>query len=167
MRITIQNRRVITKKLPFSLFKPRQYQFKSTRFKTCSEQEIKKCEHNIEQLDERIREIDSQIFHLQQISDANISIGGRVQLRKLQIHAAELKHTNDRLRDDLSRKKSNMNKLKVLTFIFGLNLQNRMNDGIFVYNCGRLIKMYEKLGPTNKKALYEHLFLKRKTQVFD
>lgn len=36
---------------------------------------------------------------------------------------------------------------KTLQFIFGVNLENRSHDGVFVYNCSRLIKMYEKVGP--------------------
>ena len=36
---------------------------------------------------------------------------------------------------------------KLLNFIFGINLENRAHDGVFVYNCSRLIKMYEKVGP--------------------
>lgn len=35
----------------------------------------------------------------------------------------------------------------MLTFLFGVNLENRSHDGCFVYNNGRLIKMYEKTGP--------------------
>ena len=36
---------------------------------------------------------------------------------------------------------------KTLNFTFGINLDNRRYDGVSVYNCGRLIKMYERVGP--------------------
>jgi len=36
---------------------------------------------------------------------------------------------------------------KSLTFVFGINIDNRSQDGMFVYNCSRLIKMYQKVGP--------------------
>ena len=36
---------------------------------------------------------------------------------------------------------------KDLNFIFGVNIEQRDLDGMFVYNCSRLIKMYEKTGP--------------------
>jgi len=36
---------------------------------------------------------------------------------------------------------------KELSFIFGVNINHRELDGMFVYNCSRLIKMYEKTGP--------------------
>ncbi|CAF0859329.1 unnamed protein product [Rotaria sordida] len=154
MRIAIQRRRVITKRLPHTLYKPRQYQFKSTRFKTRSEQEIKKCEKELDSLEERKREADSQVHHLQQSIGVTTSIEERSRLRKLQVTAAELKDMTTRLRNGLARKKSEMNTTKTLTFIFGLNIQNRASDGVFVYNCGRLIKMYEKLGQPNKKTVY-------------
>ena len=153
MRITIQGRRVITKRLPYMLYKSRQYQFKSTRFKTCSEQEIKKYENELETLDERIHEADSQVYHLQQSIGITTSIDERTKLRKLQINAGELKDMANRLRNELMRKRLEMNTTKTLTFIFGLNIQNRLADGIFIYNSGRLIKMYEKIGQVNKKTL--------------
>jgi len=153
MRITIQQRRVITKKLPYTLYKPRQYQFKSTRFKTRSEQEIKKCEKELESLEERIREADSQVHDVQQKFGITISIDERIKLRKLQINSIELKDIANRLRNNLVKRKIEMNTTKTLTFIFGLNIQNRLADGVFIYNCGRLIKMYEKIGQPNKKTL--------------
>lgn len=144
---------MITKKLPYMLYKPRQYQFKSTRFKTRSEEEIKKCEKELELLEERIREADSQVYHLQQSIGVTVSIEERTKLRKVQINAMELKDIANRLRNELIRKKTEINTTKTLNFIFGLNIQNRFADGVFVYNCGRLIKMYEKIGQTNKKTL--------------
>lgn len=36
---------------------------------------------------------------------------------------------------------------KELNFIFGVNIEQRELDGMFIYNCSRLIKMYEKVGP--------------------
>jgi hypothetical protein len=153
MRITIQRRRVITKKLPHTLYKPRQYQFKSTRFKTRSEQEIKKCENELLSLEERIREADSQVLDVQQRIGVTTSINERARLRKLQVNSVELKDIANRLRNGLGRKKAEMNTTKTLTFIFGLNIQNRVADGVFVYNCGRLIKMYEKIGQPNKKTV--------------
>ncbi|NXT90869.1 MORC2 protein, partial [Anhinga rufa] len=36
---------------------------------------------------------------------------------------------------------------KELSFIFGVNIEQRDLDGMFIYNCSRLIKMYEKVGP--------------------
>ena len=38
---------------------------------------------------------------------------------------------------------------KTLNMIFGVNLQNRSQDGMFVYNCSRLIKMHHKVRKEN------------------
>src|SRR5688572_11845674 len=72
---------------------------------------------------------------------------------QLQLNSMEFKDIANRLRNGLMRKKTEMNTTKTLTFIFGLNIPNRMADGVFIYNCGRLIKMYEKIGQPNKKTL--------------
>ncbi|CAF5168150.1 unnamed protein product, partial [Rotaria magnacalcarata] len=77
----------------------------------------------------------------------------RMQLRKLQINATDLKDLANRLCNGLVKKRMEMNTTKTLAFIFGLNIQNRSSDGVFVYHCGRLIKMYEKVGQANKKIL--------------
>lgn len=153
MQVTIQGRRVMTKKLSYTLYKPRQYQFKSSRFKTRSEQEIKKYESELLSLEERIREADSQVYHLQQNDNLTTSNDEQIKLRKLQIHANELKDIANRLRNGLSKKRVELNTTKILTFIFGLNIQNRTADGIFIYNRGRLIKMYQKSGQSSKKNL--------------
>ena len=45
------------------------------------------------------------------------------------------------------RKSRTLRGPKTLTFTFGINLEHRAQDGMFVYNCSRLIKMYQKVGP--------------------
>lgn len=44
---------------------------------------------------------------------------------------------------NLERIKQNFNELKSLEFIFGVNVHNRPADGLFIYNCHRLILMHE------------------------
>jgi len=39
-------------------------------------------------------------------------------------------------------------------FVFGINIENRSRDGVFVYNCSRLIKMYQKVGPQADGGVY-------------
>ena len=46
-----------------------------------------------------------------------------------------------------ARKRKSLKEPKTLKFTFGLNIQNRKCFGMFVYNCSRLIKMYERVGP--------------------
>jgi len=46
---------------------------------------------------------------------------------------------------------------KQITFVFGINIENRSRDGVFVYNCSRLIKMYQKVGPQADGGVYVSL----------
>ena len=48
---------------------------------------------------------------------------------------------------------------KSLTFVFGINIDNRSQDGMFVYNCSRLIKMYQKVGPQADGGVSVLIFL--------
>jgi len=41
-----------------------------------------------------------------------------------------------------------------MMFVFGINIENRSRDGMFVYNCSRLIKMYQKVGPQADGGVY-------------
>lgn len=43
---------------------------------------------------------------------------------------------------------------KQIVFVFGINIENRGRDGVFVYNCSRLIKMYQKVGPQADGGVY-------------
>ena len=43
---------------------------------------------------------------------------------------------------------------KQIVFVFGINIENRSRDGVFVYNCSRLIKMYQKVGPQADGGVY-------------
>lgn len=54
---------------------------------------------------------------------------------------AELKH---KVAD---MKQKTMKEPKTLDFIFGVNIENRRQQGMFIYNCDRLVKMFEKVGP--------------------
>jgi len=46
---------------------------------------------------------------------------------------------------------------KQIVFVFGINIENRGRDGVFVYNCSRLIKMYQKVGPQADGGVYVSL----------
>ena len=46
-----------------------------------------------------------------------------------------------------------------MMFVFGINIENRGRDGVFVYNCSRLIKMYQKVGPQADGGVYVSLKL--------
>ena len=71
----------------------------------------------------------------------------RVELRLAQRQAIECRRDADVLRKLADRKRKSLKEPKTLKFTFGLNITNRKCFGMFVYNCSRLIKMYERVGP--------------------
>ena len=68
-------------------------------------------------------------------------------LRKAQADAIELRNEAKSLSAVADLKEKACKEPKTLNFVFGINIGNRKMDGCFMYNCSRLIKMYEKVGP--------------------
>ena len=54
----------------------------------------------------------------------------------------------------LERKTKSLNEPKKLEFIFGINIHNRNADGLFIYNCNRLIIMF--VHTKNQKTCKEY-----------
>ncbi|CAF1131939.1 unnamed protein product [Didymodactylos carnosus] len=154
MKVYIQDKKVITKKLACSLYKPRMYKFMSNRFKKRSEEEAKKAQEDCLAIEDRAREAESKALDLAQRIGNSSDSSDRLTLRKAQMAASQLKNTLDIKKRLLERKQREIKDPKVLNYIFGLNVQERSADGVFVYNCGRLIKMYERVGILNSKALF-------------
>uniref|UniRef100_A0A6Q2ZM54 CW-type domain-containing protein n=1 Tax=Esox lucius TaxID=8010 RepID=A0A6Q2ZM54_ESOLU len=138
MRIFIQGHKVRTKRLSCCLYKPRVYKYTSTRFKTRAEQEVKKADHLA-----KIGECPyTHISWLRSLGRTN-----QVMLRKAQEGAMMLRREADIKKKIQESKQKALKEPKELSFIFGVNIEQRDLDGMFVYNCSRLIKMYEKTGP--------------------
>uniref|UniRef100_A0A8C5CLN0 CW-type domain-containing protein n=1 Tax=Gadus morhua TaxID=8049 RepID=A0A8C5CLN0_GADMO len=131
MRIFIQGHKVRTKRLSCCLYKPRYYS--STRFKTRAEQEVKKAEHLAKIAEEKAREAESKRLALEAKTGDDLSKESRVM--------------NHQRNQFLAGTLGSLKEPKELSFIFGVNIEHRDLDGMFVYNCSRLIKMYEKTGP--------------------
>uniref|UniRef100_A0A4W3JL58 MORC family CW-type zinc finger 2 n=1 Tax=Callorhinchus milii TaxID=7868 RepID=A0A4W3JL58_CALMI len=121
MRIFIQGHKVRTKRLSCCLYKPRMYKYTSNRFKTRAEQEVKKAEHLMKVAEEKAREEESKARALVAKMGGDLSREARV---------------SEALKEP-----------KEMSFIFGVSIEQRDLDGMFIYNCSRLIKMYEKVGP--------------------
>ncbi|KAM8761139.1 ATPase MORC2 isoform 1-T2 [Acanthopagrus schlegelii] len=147
MRIFIQGHKVRTKRLSCCLFKPRVYKYSSTRFKTRAEQEVKKADHLAKIAEEKAREAESKRVALEARLGEDLSKDSRAILRKVQDSAMMLKRDADMKKRVLEAKQKALKEPKELNFIFGVNIEQRDLDGMFVYNCSRLIKMYEKTGP--------------------
>uniref|UniRef100_A0A8D3CU36 CW-type domain-containing protein n=1 Tax=Scophthalmus maximus TaxID=52904 RepID=A0A8D3CU36_SCOMX len=147
MRIFIQGHKVRTKRLSCCLYKPRVYKYSSTRFKTRAEQEVKKADHLAKIAEEKAREAESKRMAVEAGLVEDLSKNSRAILRKAQDSAMMLLRDADMKKRILEAKQKALKEPKELNFIFGLNIEQRDLDGMFVYNCSRLIKMYEKTGP--------------------
>ncbi|KAL1765848.1 MORC family CW-type zinc finger protein 2B [Sigmodon hispidus] len=153
MRIFIHGHKVQTKKLSCCLYKPRKYTFTSSRFKTRAEEEVKKADQKARLAEEKAREAESKARALEIHIGTDISRDSRVMLRQVQNTAITLRREADvkkRIRDAKLRA---LKEPKELNFVFGVNIEHRGHDGMFIYNCSRLIKMYEKVGPQLEKGM--------------
>lgn len=68
-------------------------------------------------------------------------------LRQVQNSAITMRREADVKKRIKDAKQRALKEPKELNFIFGVNIEQRELDGMFIYNCSRLIKMYEKVGP--------------------
>ncbi|XP_035196642.1 ATPase MORC2 isoform X1 [Oxyura jamaicensis] len=147
MRIFINGHKVQTKRLSCCLYKPRMYKYTSNRFKTRAEQEVKKAEHIARIAEEKAREAESKARALELRLGGDLTRESRVTLRQVQNSAITLRREADVKKRIKDAKQRALKEPKELNFIFGVNIEQRELDGMFIYNCSRLIKMYEKVGP--------------------
>uniref|UniRef100_A0A670JLZ1 MORC family CW-type zinc finger 2 n=1 Tax=Podarcis muralis TaxID=64176 RepID=A0A670JLZ1_PODMU len=147
MRIFIHGHKVQTKRLSCCLFKPRMYKYTSKRFKTRAEQEVKKTEHLARIAEEKAREAESKARALELRLGGDLTRESRVMLRQAQDVAITMRREADVKKRIREAKQRALKEPKELNFIFGVNIEQRHLDGMFIYNCSRLIKMYEKVGP--------------------
>ncbi|XP_062360292.1 ATPase MORC2 isoform X2 [Cinclus cinclus] len=147
MRIFINGHKVQTKRLSCCLYKPRMYRYTSNRFKTRAEQEVKKAEHVARIAEEKAREAESKARALELRLGGDITRESRVTLRQVQNSAITMRREADIKKRIKDAKQRALKEPKELNFIFGVNIEQRELDGMFIYNCSRLIKMYEKVGP--------------------
>ncbi|KAM9371781.1 ATPase MORC2 [Phaethornis superciliosus] len=147
MRIFINGHKVQTKRLSCCLYKPRMYKYTSNRFKTRAEQEVKKAEHMARIAEEKAREAESKARALELRLGGDLTRESRVTLRQVQNSAITMRREADVKKRIKEAKQRALKEPKELNFIFGVNIEQRELDGMFIYNCSRLIKMYEKVGP--------------------
>ncbi|XP_069475449.1 ATPase MORC2 [Ambystoma mexicanum] len=147
MRIFIHGHKVQTKRLSCCLYKPRKYKYTSNRFKTRAEQEVKKSEHTAKIAEEKAREAESKARALELRLSGDLSRESRAALRQVQNTAIMFRREAEVKKCIKEAKQRALKEPKELNFIFGVNIEQRELDGMFVYNCSRLIKLYEKVGP--------------------
>ncbi|NXR90775.1 MORC2 protein, partial [Hypocryptadius cinnamomeus] len=125
----------------------RMYKYTSNRFKTRAEQEVKKAEHMARIAEEKAREAESKARALELRLGGDLTRESRVTLRQVQNSAITMRREADVKKRIKDAKQRALKEPKELNFIFGVNIEQRELDGMFIYNCSRLIKMYEKVGP--------------------
>jgi len=149
MKIYVQNKKIRTKRLTSTLCNPMMYKFTSNRFKKRSEDEFAKAEQEYNIAHERAREAESVSRDL----ELKINNGTRVKkeehitLRKAQQKSESARLQANACKEIVEQKRKGMKDRKTLDFVFGFNIENRKLFGMFIYNCSRLIRMYERVGP--------------------
>ncbi|NXV88792.1 MORC2 protein, partial [Calonectris borealis] len=97
--------------------------------------------------EEKAREAESKARALELRLGGDLTRESRVTLRQVQNSAITMRREADVKRRIKDAKQRALKEPKELNFIFGVNIEQRELDGMFIYNCSRLIKMYEKVGP--------------------
>ncbi|XP_045707785.1 MORC family CW-type zinc finger protein 1 [Phyllostomus hastatus] len=140
MRIFIQARRVKTKHLCHSLYRPRKYLYVTTSFKGAFKNEVKKAEEAVKIAELTLK--DAQI-KVNQPDRTSLSFSTQDVIQKA-LEDVEAKHKI------LQEKRRELKKARTLSLFFGVNIENRNQAGMFIYSNNRLIKMHEKVGPQLK-----------------
>ncbi|ELT90466.1 hypothetical protein CAPTEDRAFT_222726 [Capitella teleta] len=110
--------------------------------------------HPLQHADNRAREAESKAINLENKFGSNTSKEQRADLRKVQTLAGDLRKDAQIKKTIADRKQKALRGPKTLNFIFGVNIDTRNQDGMFVYNCSRLIKMYQKVGPQAEGGVF-------------
>jgi len=149
MKIYVQGKKIRTKRLACTLYKPKMYKFTSSRFKKRSEDEVAKADREYRIAEERAREAESTSRDLEKkISlKAKPRKEDRAALRGTQDAATAYRNLAQSKKEEANFKKKALKDRKTLDFVFGFNIESRKYYGMFVYNCSRLIRMYERVGP--------------------
>ncbi|XP_041911752.1 MORC family CW-type zinc finger protein 1 [Arvicola amphibius] len=139
MRIFIQAKRVQTKHLCYSLYKPRKYQYAISSFKGKFKTEAKEAEEAAKIAELSFKELQVKVHQPNRISLSSEKDG----LQKPG-EVAETKHKN------LRQKQRTLRKARILSLFFGVHIEDQNQAGMFIYSNNRLIKMHEKVGPQLK-----------------
>jgi len=146
MKIYIQNEKIFTKKVMHNLFRPKSYIYTSTRFKKRSELEADAAEKAAKIAEERAKELTTQAREAN-AKHKSTSKDGRTAIQLAVSKADQAKFDADLKKKIAESKRKSSKEPKTLNFTFGFNINKRRCDGLFIYNCNRLIRMYEKVGP--------------------
>jgi len=149
MKIYVQKKKIRTKKLSSTLCEPISFEFTSKRFKKRSEVATEEALNEYNLAESRAREAESKSRDLEKKFGMNNKLDKEemTALRKMQDKSREARELAKQKLQQYEKKKKSLNDRKSLKFVFGANVENRRYYGMFIYNCSRLIRMYERVGP--------------------
>uniref|UniRef100_A0A6J0UMS0 MORC family CW-type zinc finger protein 1 isoform X3 n=1 Tax=Pogona vitticeps TaxID=103695 RepID=A0A6J0UMS0_9SAUR len=137
MRIFIQAQKVETKRLPYCFYRPRMYPYISSSFREVAMKKLEETEMEVKAAEDAVKEAKGMLKHVQ---DSHLYKDNEHALR-------DALENENRMREKLDDIQRNLRRPKKLFLIFGMNIQNRSQDGMLIYSNNRLIRMFEKVGP--------------------
>ncbi|KAJ6662682.1 hypothetical protein lerEdw1_011322 [Lerista edwardsae] len=159
MKIFIQAQKVETKRLPYCFYRPRMYPYFSSSFKEAAMNELQKAEMEVKAAEYAVKEAKCKLKHLQ---DSLLQENTKLAQDALRAAVENEKRMRDNLGDKQRQVQTsdglvivkNLRRPRKLFLIFGINIQNRSQDGMLIYSNSRLIRVFEKVGPQKKKDSY-------------
>ncbi|KAL5112423.1 ATPase MORC2 [Taenia crassiceps] len=153
MKVYIQSRKVQTKRLLDTLYAVKRYNFASKTFRTRAERELAKAKEDVKVAELLAIEAESKARDCELRYENSKDHEHLKLIRRLNNVAAEKRNVVTVKQNAVARKQKTLKDPKTLTFYFGMNVVNRACDGMFVYNCSRLIKMYQRIGPQQDSSM--------------
>ncbi|VDK20280.1 unnamed protein product [Taenia asiatica] len=153
MKVYIQSRKVQTKRLLDTLYAVKRYNFASKTFRTRAERELAKAKEDVKVAELLAIEAESKARDCELRYENSKDHEHLKLIRRLNNVAAEKRNLVTVKQNIVARKQKTLKDPKTLTFYFGMNVVNRACDGMFVYNCSRLIKMYQRIGPQQDSSM--------------
>ena len=134
MKIYIQNKRVLTKRLDRIISKPIVYKFPTEQLMTVAAKEKEDAETLYLSAGETLKLVESK------------SISNRIKFgqNKFAEKVEQARVAGEVAKDFLKVKTRNLEENSSLTFTFGVNLENKFADGLFIYSANRLTLMFLK-----------------------
>uniref|UniRef100_H0VSX0 MORC family CW-type zinc finger protein 1 n=1 Tax=Cavia porcellus TaxID=10141 RepID=H0VSX0_CAVPO len=139
MKIFIQAKKVQTKHLCYCLYRPRKYLHAASSFKGTLKNEVKKAQEAVKTAELILKEAQIKVNQPGRTASSSAQ-----DILERALEDVEAKHKT------LKEKQRELKKAKTLSLIFGVNIENPSQDGMFLYSNSRLIKMHEKVGPQLK-----------------
>eukprot|EP00079_Xenopus_tropicalis_P012759 XP_002940158.3 PREDICTED: MORC family CW-type zinc finger protein 1 [Xenopus tropicalis] len=142
MKVFVQATRVHNKQLIYSLYRPRMYLYKMPSLRTSVLREIKNAEVAVKNANLAVADIEQKMAE-------------HVSEKELEVLHCLLINNKKKLDEkcQILKEKKREKQLKHVYIKYGLNIETRSQDGMFIYHNNRLIRMHEKVGRQLNKEL--------------